>query len=144
MLSQSNALAEIALALAMAFFSIMILSMVSMGAVSSAEDHSKIGHSQSLKFQGSSETSRTKNVDGNSNTISTDSMVIFYDGIFYDGHLNHLEKSELLHRNTKILAVSPDLPSSEAIALRKLFSAKDLTLTVLNSEWLNIIKERAK
>ena len=70
-------------------------------------------------------------------------MVIFYDGIFYDGHLNHLEKSELLHRDSKILAVSPDLPSSEAIALQ-LFSAKDLTLTVLNREWLNIIKEKAK
>ena len=60
MLSQSNALAEIALALAMAFFSIMILSMVSMGAVSSAEDHSKIAYSQSLKFQGSSETEAQK------------------------------------------------------------------------------------
>ena len=137
MLSQSSKFGRNCSHTAMAFFSIMILSMVSMD-VSSAEDHSKIAYSQSLRFQGSSETSRTKNLDGISNTTSTDSMVIFYDGIFYDGHLNHLENQNFCGIS-KILAVSPDLPSSRSD--RSAAFSKDLTPQQLTQRMVKLVNE---
>ena len=71
-------------------------------------------------------------------------MVIFYKGKFFDSRLEILEKVELKNRQIKILAVDPSLPSSEAIELRSLFVAEDLTLTVLSPDWLKSLKENIK
>ena len=141
MLSQSNALAEIALALAMAFFSIMILSMVSMGAVHSSQAVSPVSNSNSLRFQKSEPASRTSQPNNHQRPVSVKDMVIFYKGRFLDGRLNPIDKVKLNQRAIRILAVDPGLPSAEAIELRSLFTSEDLTLTVLSQDWLNALKE---
>ena len=144
MFSQTNALAEIALALAMAFFSIMVLTMVSMGAVQSAQSHGTLTNPNSVHFKKSQPKSHSKQTKAHQKRMTAKDMVIFYKGKFFDSRLEILEKVELKNRQIKILAVDPSLPSSEAIELRSLFVAEDLTLTVLSPDWLKSLKENIR
>ena len=137
-------MAEIALALAMAFFSIMVLTMVSMGSgFVDAEGQVKI-RSEGLAIMPSSASNAKVADPGNGEAVSRDSIVIYYGGRFLDADLKEIDPADATTIGQLILAVEPALPMTEAVAVRKQLPVADLIVTTLDEHWLEALQEISK
>ena len=136
---QSNAMTEIALALAMAFFSIMVLAMLSMGsglqAESSAETRVAEGIHLGLPATGETETTETRDV-------AADEVIVYWRGRFFDAALEPVAPADFAGRGRLVLAIAPDLSISEAMAVRGQIAAADLEVTALDARWMQTLEER--
>ena len=146
-MSQSNALVEIALALAMAFFSIMVLAMVSMGV---PNKNSKINSdftkpaSNAMDIRHSSSSHEANHGETSGLEVRPQEMIIYYKNKFFDANLREVSKEVVFSPTIKYLAVEPNIPAINAANIRKKFHSKTLVVTVLNENWLNELKERSK
>ena len=110
MVSQNNALVEIALALAMVFFTIMVLAMVSM---SVSSDHVKIDnrtHGKNIAGMDVYPSSPSSDVPSDAdgvNHISADEIIIYFAGKFFDADLKKIPETEIQRKSLKFLAVDP-------------------------------------
>lgn len=141
--SETNALAEIALALSMGFFSIMVLTMVTMGA-GGAGGAKPVSSEESINVAPAGRSADPKSVARSNNFI-----VIYYNGGFFDAQLNRTSplrefSSYKAGRKKLVLAVDPGLSMKETIRLRGQFAGRDLTVTTLTEEWLTRLKETSK
>ncbi len=136
--SHNNAMAECALALAMAFFSIMVLTMVSMGAGSRAGPASTPATAERISIRPStpSDDTRAAPESGDQGMI-----VIHYRGRFYDRNLAPLAASAISPDGPAILALDPSLSMAEAIEVRQRIANPDLTVTTLDARWLEALEE---
>ena len=127
--SYGNAMTEIALALAMAFFSIMVLTMVSMSATPE-----KIPKDQAQPTINLAKS----NTNNNQNTAAPTKrkLVIFWNGQFMDQQLNLLELSSLKSSKKIVLAMPPNLPMTEALAARAQLEGANIVVSVLDKRWL--------
>ena len=136
---QSNAMTEIALALAMAFFSIMVLAMVSMGSAMQVQSKTAPsladGIQLNLPATAASEASATR-------AVAADEMIIHWRGRFYDSALSLIDPSLLAAGEGRVLAIAPDLSIAEAMAVREMIATADLDVTVLDARWLQTLEER--
>jgi len=139
--SHNNAMAECALALAMAFFSIMVLTMVSMGAGAETDRAGTppSGEWISIRPTTPSDAPRPARQDGEQATV-----VIHYGGRFYDARLAPLAPGAIPAEGPAILALDPVLYMAEAIAVRRQIANPDLTVTTLDGRWLEALKEMPK
>lgn len=144
-MSQNNALVEIALALAMAFFSIMILSMVSMGVSKISKVPIKTVKNdfmESIKIRRSQNiTSASKPLKG-SQSVEKDRLVIFYKKIFYDASLQVLSANEMKNKNISFVAISPKISAIDAVNVRRKIPSPSASLMLLNDVWLKRLKEK--
>ncbi len=131
----SNAMTEIALALAMAFFSIMVLTMVSMGAGLQA------GTAAPGDAGIAVEASASTPSDGRP-MPSEAVLVVHYGGRFLDAELKPLDPAQV--SGAVVLAIEPTLTMAEAIAVRERLAAQDLTVTTLDQRWIEALKENSK
>ena len=140
---QNNAMAEIALALAMGFFSIMVLTLVSMGgglAPASETIHQHQGVS----------VSRTDNPDAAhgtneaSGSISPDTLVIDHAGKFLDAALNPVDPTGLADKERIVLGVDETLSMAEAIKAREQIPNGNITVAPLDPRWQTALKEMIK
>ena len=147
MASQNNALVEIALALAMVFFTIMVLAMVSMS-VSSKHvniDNGTYGkNTAGMDVHPSSPSSDVPPDADGVNHIFADEIIIYFAGKFFDADLRQISETEIQRKSPKFLAVDPKIPTEEAVNIRKKFISKSLAVTLLNGEWLKILKEKSR
>jgi len=147
MASQNNALVEIALALAMVFFTIMVLAMVSM---SVSSEHVKIDNRTygkniaGIDVHPSSPSSDVPSDADGVNHISADEIIIYFAGKFFDADLREIPETEIQRKSPRFLAVDPKIPTEEAVNIRKKFISKSLAVTLLNGEWLKILKEKSR
>ena len=127
--SYGNAMTEIALALAMAFFSIMVLTMVSMSAA--PEKISKDQAQPTINLANS-------NTNNNQNAAAPTKrkLVVFWNGQFMDQQLNLLELSSLKSSKKIVLAMPPNLPMTEALAARARLEGANIVVSVLDKRWL--------
>ena len=127
--SYGNAMTEIALALAMAFFSIMVLTMVSMSAA--PEKISKDQAQPTINLANS-------NTSNNQNAAAPTKrkLVVFWNGQFMDQQLNLLELSSLKSFKKIVLAMPPNLPMTEALAARAQLEGANIVVSVLDKRWL--------
>ena len=127
--SYGNAMTEIALALAMAFFSIMVLTMVSMSAT--PEKISKDQAQPTINLANS-------NTSNNQNAAAPTKrkLVVFWNGQFMDQQLNLLELSSLKSSKKIVLAMPPNLPMTEALAARARLEGANIVVSVLDKRWL--------
>ncbi|NVJ90977.1 MAG: hypothetical protein HWE34_04935 [Methylocystaceae bacterium] len=139
--TQTNAMAEIALALAMGFFSIMVLTMVSMGGGMVSQMSQSAIKDDPISIAKSADKPQEETNDGNSQNVQPQNLVIFYKGQFLDHDLNSLKPADLGGRAKVVLAVSPDLSMSNTMAARKQVSVTDITVVVLNETWLSALQE---
>jgi len=130
-----NAMTEIALALAMAFFSVMVLAMVSMGTTSPADaDTSSVAMSTRLQIIKSEPESRTA-------TLASDSrIVVYHNERFLDTGLVAIDPGSIETTEIIILAIDPALPLAEAISARSRIAATQITVTALDERWMNTLK----
>ena len=127
--SYGNAMTEIALALAMAFFSIMVLTMVSMSAtpekISKAQNQPTINLANSAPNNTQKPAAPTKR-----------KLVIFWNGQFMDQQLSPLELGSLKSSKKIVLAMPPNLPMADALAARAQLEGVDILVSVLDERWL--------
>ena len=137
----NNALAEVALALAMGFFSIMVLAMVSMGAGASVAKYSapiKQGVEVSLP------ENSAQNDAASTETASEPSILIHYRGRFFNARLEAVSPDTWTPEGQGVLAIEPTLPIAEAMALRDRLKGLNILVTTLDENWLSALKEISK
>ncbi|WP_135075458.1 hypothetical protein [Terasakiella sp. SH-1] len=139
--TQTNAMAEIALALAMGFFSIMVLTMVSMGSGMVTQGTASTIKEEPISLAKTAEKTPPSEEQGAGAQVKHEDLVIFYNGMFLDHRLKPISSVQISRREKIILAVSPDLPMSETMQVRSQISSNDMTVVMLNDMWLNALKE---
>ena len=135
-----NAMTEIALALAMAFFSIMVLAMVSMGAgASKSVVESNIApHIAAKLAPAKPDTPEPAQLKGQ----STDTLLIYSGGQFYDRDLKSIDPEKLSPPGRVVLALDPALAMGEALAVRAKVKTNNLIITMLDQQWTVSLKRR--
>ncbi|MBH90466.1 MAG: hypothetical protein CMF71_09615 [Magnetovibrio sp.] len=136
-----NAMTEVALALAMAFFSIMVLAIVSMGAV-----HHKNQRTVSQELDKSIlvklSQNKTRKPASKNPPITDDTLVIYHEGIFYDNDLAPINPLSINSSGRIILAISPDTEMAETLSARMRFDSQNLVISMLNQEWLTALNRK--
>lgn len=131
--SDGNPLAEVALALAMGFFSIMVLAMVSMAADrSSGVTPSKAKPAVTLKIADAGGPREAI-------TITDQRIVIFHGGGYLNPDLTPFDPS-VAPAKPLVLAIDPATSLSASMAARAGLGGGDVTMTVLDPSWINRLK----
>jgi len=148
-----NAMTEIALALAMAFFAIMILTMVSMGGKgstgaadqSAAETRSEANFPpDGLRLLPSEKQAVAVQNGKDARVMKPHRLIIFSGGRFLDDKLQSLDATKIAAMSQPVLAVPPELSMAEVMAAKGRLAMPGLTVTTLNRHWLEAIKEHEK
>ncbi len=135
--ASNNAMTEIALALVMAFFSIMVLALIFMSAgmmrvaPTASPPIEDALHLRDAVSAGEATGAKP---------VSRDGMVVYYAGRFYDGALAPLDPGSL-GTGDRVLAVPPELPLSDALSVKAKLPAGEVTVTTLDGAWLERLKE---
>lgn len=143
--STNNAMTEIALALAMGFFSLMILTMISMQVKSIVTEPNAQSEQPRWKISAMAVDPATE--DATSSAVVEpeleDRFMIYADGKYYDQELVRIDPEEIsAHPGRVILGVSPSLPMSETLSVRSRIEHQALVVTTLNQEWLQALQVR--
>ncbi len=130
-----NAMTEVALALSMAFFSIMILAMVSMSAVPIERPATE---SSSEKSIAAKLAAAAPDLPENSSASPTpdDTLVIYHKGRFFSDEAKPLDPAKLDRTRRIILALSPQTEMAEALQARARIAAENLVVSILSEQWL--------
>ena len=138
-----SAMTEVALALAMGFFSIMVLTMVSMGTGAPV----KAADQAAAKVADAAVLQQSETRDNPSATVSAgaeDRIVIYYRGRFLSTDLVPLDPAALDGAGRMILALAPDLPMKEALQARARLRHGNLVVSTLDQNWLDTLERMAK
>ena len=135
-----NAMTEIALALAMGFFSIMVLTMVSMGAcrgqASDDAERTAIAAALAPADANAVKAARLK-------PDVEDVLVIYHRGRFYDRRLRVIDPAAEAYVGRVILALDRALNMGEALAARARVGALDLVISTLDQRWTEALARLA-
>ncbi len=130
--TQGNAMTEIALAMAMGFFSVMVLTMISMG----------VGLGQKRTMD-TVILAPPAPQSAAADTVEKGELLVIYDGERYLNHtLRPLDRAAIARASRVILAVPPDLPMAAAMKARQGLGAKNLVVTILDHRWRRALEDR--
>ncbi|MCP5366835.1 MAG: hypothetical protein H6907_03280 [Hyphomicrobiales bacterium] len=129
--SQGNAMTEIALALAMGFFSIMVLTMVSMGvdARDSVRTAAAVLAPEKTAAGG----------PGTTEVAAEDRVVVFHGGRYLDSDMHPVDPAALSGPGRVVLAIDPGLPLAQAMAARLRVKSDNLIVTTLDDRWIQAL-----
>lgn len=131
-----NAMTEIALALAMAFFSVMVLAMVSMGAA-----QPETAEAPEMVNPARFEIVRSEPNAAQSPLPDDTRIVIFHHNRFFDTDLKDFDIAGVGPDDTVILAIDPALALADAVVALTRLKAANITVTTLDPRWLRTLKE---
>jgi len=132
--TQDNAMTEVALALAMGFFSILVLTMVSMGA-GSAEDAASTPATVILvpSNQGASSEQAPRDED---------TIIVYHQHRFFDAGLTPVDPQTIHTEGRVVLVLGRDLPMSEVMAAHAQISAPNLVVSTYDDRWEDALKQK--
>lgn len=133
-----NAMTEVALALAMAFFSIMILMMVSMGATGETASLEASADKAIMAKLAPNEAPQSQ--DGTAEPTAEDTLLIFYQGRFLDRDLKPVRPENINTNGRIILALAPDTAMAQALEARTRLKTDNLVVSMLNAKWLTALQ----
>ena len=139
--NQTKAMVEVALALAMGFFSIMVLAMVSMSAGTGSQGGLANFH-QPVKV----ESQKHREIKDNSAAdhkieVKETDLIIWFENQFLDSNLKIINPSSWLKNTpTPILAVAPNTGLQHLLNIKEKLESDNITITSLNDEWLKRLK----
>ncbi|MFT5487150.1 MAG: hypothetical protein ACI9JL_002651 [Paracoccaceae bacterium] len=138
--AQENAMTEIALALAMGFFSLMVLTLISMGAGQSGKSAPQV-----LTLAPTTDQSRMATA---APAPGNDLIFIFDGKRFLDTELRPVDPQTVIQSMTGparrvVLALDPSLPLKEAMAARARVNAPNLVVSSLDARWIKALATRA-
>ena len=123
-----HAMTEIALGLAMAFFAIMVLAMVSMAAPSP----------QTAAPLSQAPVIHTAENSGSAAAPAGEvGWLIYYRRQLYDQSLKAIDRKSLADKPAWVLAVPPDLSLAEILAIKGQLAHDNVTVTSLDKPWLS-------
>lgn len=123
-----HAMTEIALALAMAFFCLLVLALVSMGRGATRSDESASRFpTVRLAAPAYSAAETAIAVD--------DQVVLVAGGRYFDQEGREVDPSEIDPDGRLFLAIDPDMPLVDLLRMRAAFSGQDVRLTPLDAAW---------
>tara|TARA_R110002167_G_scaffold8792_4_gene40200 strand:- start:2740 stop:3207 length:468 start_codon:yes stop_codon:yes gene_type:complete len=139
--TSTQAMTEVALGLSMAFFSLLILALFSIGLPEQAQINEPEKQSQpsldtdeQLKLAANSGKSSANKTFEN----KKQQYAFYFNGQFYDQHLTLLSIDNFSRfeiQQPLILAVPDSLPLIQIMALRKQINHPNLSITMLNQKW---------
>jgi hypothetical protein len=133
--TQGNAMTEIALALAMSFFSLMVLTMVSMGAGGGGAQQ-KSNDIRGATFAAPIQHASKSESAGAAQAGPDDLLLIHHNGRLLDRELRPVDPSQLPADRRVILALNPSLSLAEAMSVRASIAHRDLIVTHLDARWM--------
>jgi hypothetical protein len=131
--TQGNAMTEIALAMAMGFFSIMVLTALSMGVGPQS--------SKSIAAARVAPSESGPSGPGAMTTRADDVIAIFTQGRFYDARLKPIDPARMAADRRVILVVDPGLSMSDVLTARARIGAKDLVVSIMDGKWRDAVAE---
>lgn len=140
--THTKAMVEVALALAMGFFSIMVLAMVSMGAGVDVKPV-QVGLLPGISVATSSPNKPTPN-DSNSpiTQVKQANLIIFHNGQFLSADLRPIDLETWRETRRKpILAVAPGLDFESVMKARNDIGSDNVIVTSLDDRWLARLRE---
>jgi hypothetical protein len=81
---------------------------------------------------------------GDARVLQARDLIIFANGRFLDDELQPLDPARMAAMKDPVLAVPPSLSLGEAMAVKVRLDLAGLTVTTLNQQWLDAIKEHEK
>ena len=140
--AQENAMTEIALAMAMGFFSVMVLTAMSMGVGVPAAKSVSSSPAQSM-ISAAIADSGPPPASGTIDKVTDDDVLIVYDGSrFFGRDLQPLDPANVDNTKRVVLAVTPDLSMAQAIDARRRIAASRLVITTLDGNWRRALKAK--
>lgn len=136
--TQENAMTEIALAMAMGFFSVMVLTAMSMG-VSVPNTQSRSPAIATALVADSRNAAQA----GATDRVTKNDVLVVFDGTRFLGRdLMPIDPTRIDNSKRVVLAVAPNLSMADALRARKKLAAKRLVITTLDGDWRRALKER--
>ena len=141
--AQESAMTEIALALAMGFFSIMVLTIISMG--SGADPVGK--KFQSIALVEAIESPDHKAAAETSRNDREQKIIIFDGKHFFDRDLQPLDiqtiNSTAVGKDVlTVLAMPPEVSIKAAMEAKRKVKIENLVVSHLDDDWLNALRSR--
>lgn len=137
----THAMTEIALALAMAFFALMILTLVSMGTGQVTTDQTAEEASPNMDFEVLDLIAPAAEVSETAQDITSDDVLLVHDGTrFYNANLEAMSEAAAQQLSTDavrvILALPPTLAFEETVRVRGVLGGAPVLVTPLTDDWL--------
>jgi hypothetical protein len=133
--TSTQAMTEVALGLSMAFFSLLILALFSIGLPEQMKkDQPSLASDEQLKLASNDTKTSTNKTSEN----KKQQFAFYFNGQFYDQQLNRLSSDNFDRFETNhplILAVQDSLPLLQIMALRKQINHPNISITMLNQKW---------
>ena len=140
-----NALTEVALALAMAFFALMILAILSISvplAETAHDAQEEVDASRTLRIDAADIVQPSEESSATSVSGDEDIFLVYYQGTLYDQEL-HEVRADTLEAGTRriVLGLPPESSLQESLSIRGSIDHANLIIAQLNSAWLARLKE---
>ena len=127
MLQDTNAMTEVALALSMAFFTVLVLALVSMGV-------------PAMNVKPPQTSTVTLSARGGVREIERDEgLLIYFASTLYNDRLEKL--SQLPIDSKMIVAVPGTVSLEELIGLQIQFKSREFSITTLDTQWQERLKD---
>lgn len=133
--SSTHAMTEVALGLSMAFFSILILALLSMSVPQ--KDVSKAESTDSQESVELSPIALSNSENEQTDGASTQRLVFYYQGQLYSRELQKLDLPSLQDGNDTVIAVPENIAFVELMRLKKSFAQQNVSVTMLDQAWLS-------
>lgn len=133
--TSTQAMTEVALGLSMAFFSLLILALFSIGLPNPTQ---KKEPSLAIDEQLTLADNSGKSVESHTTGSKEQQFVFYFNQQFYDKQLTPLNIDNFSRFETQqplILAVQDNLPLIKIMALRKQINHPQLSITMLDHKW---------
>ena len=139
--NQTKAMVEVALALAMGFFSIMVLAMVSMSAGTGSPGGLSNFH-KPLKVESQKHTEiKDDRAAAHKIKVKETDLIIWFENQFLDSNLKIINPgSWIKNKRAPILAVAPNTDLQHLLNIKEKLESDNITITSLNDEWLKRLK----
>ena len=141
----SSAMTEVALGLSMAFFTLLIVALLSMSVPKVTSNKSTTIATdttpEDLKKNKTIDVKIDSKANNNKNTHSTSQFVFYYLDNFYDRSLVLRTISSFSQDKTLIVAVNPQLTFAEVFNLRQKINHPKLSITTSNEAWRARLKQ---
>lgn len=125
----TQAMTELALGLSMAFFSIMILALLSMNQSVAVNGKLDVLEDKSFSYTGKVKAEQEPEI------------IFFFNNHFYWQSLQLVDIAELDKTKALVIAVESNMSLLRAIKLKSRINHPQLSLTTINSEWLQQLKQ---
>jgi hypothetical protein len=143
----TQAMTEVALALSMAFFALLIVALLSFQVPQqknalAADGALRVNDAEKIQIENASASSTKTGADSEQ---EPEQVVFFYQDKFVDQQLKPLALSNLQHsqtRQTLVLAVPARLRFSEVMAVRNKINHPNLSITLISKEWQTLLERK--